>query len=183
MEVPANYKLLFTEDQVHARTRELAVQISAWAATAEQATGREVLAVAVLRGAVFFFADILRYLTCSMEVGFCRASSYLVDAHKQGGKGVTLSSEQPDVRGRAILVVDDICDTGATLAKLRDEFRQRGAEDIRAVVMVNRKTAPKPVMPDWFAFEHEGDEWLVGYGLDDCNRNANLRDVYIIKDL
>ncbi|MCB0324883.1 MAG: hypothetical protein KDD69_14975 [Bdellovibrionales bacterium] len=174
------YRELYSEEQIARRIRELAVEIEPWARDAAERSGHQVLAVCVLNGALFFFADLLRALRVSMEPACCRASSYTIETNQQAAHGVKISVANVAAAGRAILIVDDICDTGATLAKLQSVFEELGAVEVRSAVVVRRKCASNSFMPSWTAFEYEGDEWFVGYGMDNRGFDRNLPGISLL---
>lgn len=178
--IPGNYIEVLAADQLKERIKAVAQEITLWAKEAEDRTGEQVLAVGILRGGVFFFADLLRAISISMEVSFCRASSYLTDKNAQGKEGVVVSANQANPKDRAVLLVDDICDTGATLSVLEKKFYEQGARIVQAAVMIERKVKSPLYCPRWRALEYLGDEWLVGCGLEDRNHYSNLPSVYRI---
>ena len=80
--------------------------------------------------------------------------------------------------GRAILMIDDICDSGSTLAKLEHVFLDLGASVVNSVVLIHRLCAAPKFKPTWSGFEYQGDAWFVGYGMEDKNKYANLPAIY-----
>jgi hypoxanthine phosphoribosyltransferase len=155
------------------------MEIGDWAKEVYQEKDQPLLAVCVLRGAVLFFSDLIRAIPLSVEPAFCRTWSYSSKENAQM-RGVRVSVESVEAAGRSILIVDDICDTGATLKKLHQVFTNLGAAEVRTAVMIHRLIDNAPYNPDWSGFRYEGSEWFVGYGMEDCNRLQNLSDVYTI---
>jgi hypoxanthine phosphoribosyltransferase len=94
---------------------------------------------------------------------------------------VKIHSEGLAVKGRVVLVVDDLCDTGRTLEALEKELLERGAREVRSVVLIRRLLNKPTFVPCWVGFEYSGLEWFVGYGMDDGERWRNLPGVYIIR--
>lgn len=176
--VPGKLQLVYSEEQIQTRIAELSADIGGWADVVMAKTKVQPLAVCVLRGAVLFFSDLLRAVPVSIEPTFCRASSYSVETNEQGREGVRVSVEEVEAEGRAILMVDDICDTGATLFTLEKVFYELGATEVQSAVLIHRQIPHSKYRPTWSAFEYTGDEWFVGYGLDDQNWHRNLPDVY-----
>lgn len=125
-----------------------------------------------------FFGDLLRAVTVSLEPAFCSASSYSTSTNKQAAKGVQVSVEGIKAEGRAILIVDDICDTGSTLRTLDRVFLELGAAEVASVVMIHRTVPGSQYQPRWSGFNYRGDEWFVGFGLDDLGWHRNLPGVY-----
>jgi len=160
-------RILFREDEIRAGIERLAQEITRCYA------GRPLTVVAVLKGSILFTADLVRRLPLPLEMAFVSASSY--------GQGtapaelrVSLLPSDGEICGRDVLLVDDILDTGRTLARLVAELRGRGARDVRTCVFLD-KPARRSVdlRPDWRCFEVE-DAFVVGYGLDLAGRYRNL---------
>ena len=177
--IPENYKLAFPYDQIQKRLTELGREITDWAEKAQDRTGRPVLGVCILRGGAPFFCDLVRRIPLSIETNYCRTWSYSSGTNIQQ-KGIRISVEEVVAEGRAILLVDDICDTGATLLKLNNVLLQLGAVEVRTAVLVHRIMGRSKYAPSWEAFSHRGDEWFVGYGMEDRNQFSNLPEVYTI---
>ena len=142
---------------------------------ADAYAGREPVLVAVMKGCVLFLADLVRAWPEPMVIEFVMAESY-----RGTEPGKVCLSVPPDladrVAGRAVLVVDDIFDTGATLDAVCRSVERLGADEIRTVVLLRKRrpqAAPPPRRPDWVGFDVE-DRFVVGYGLDHDGRFRNL---------
>ena len=179
-DVPADFTRVFTSAQIEERTRELGREVGQWAAEALGRDGRDILAVPVLRGAIFFFADFVREVSASVEIAPIRAWGYDPARNEMLGT-LEVNLEGVDPRNRSILLVDDICDSGRTLHALKEAFLAAGAADVRSVVLIRRLGIDSPHVPDWVGFPYPGDDWFVGYGMDDRERWRNLPDIYVIK--
>lgn len=177
--LPSHYVPLLTPEAMERRVREIAAEITPWAESVQQTTGQQVLALCVLRGGAIFYTDLIRALPVSVEQAFCKAKSYQDNA--QSERGVHLNIYDAPVKDRTILLVDDICDTGATLSALKKELIKRGAVDVKEATLVYRKIPNSSYRPVWAGVTFEGPEWLVGSGLDDCNTNSNLPGVYLME--
>lgn len=180
MKVPANYHLEYSVEDIQKSLKVLSSEISPWAEGVYQSTGQQVLAVCILRGAVLFFADLLRSIEVTIEPTFCRTWSYSSSNNEQQ-KGVRVSVEDVVAEGRSILMVDDICDTGSTLYKMQQVFKDLGAKEVKSCVLIHRLVSNAKFSPDWAAFRHKGDQWFVGYGMEDKNHYSNLSAVYSMK--
>ena len=177
--IPEKYLLAFNREQIDKRLKELGAEITQWAIKAEARTGQPVLGVCILRGGAPFFCDLVRQVPVSIEMNYCRTWSYSSASNTQQ-KGIRISVEEVVAEGRAILLVDDICDTGATLLKLNNVLLQLGAVEVKTAVLVHRMMSASKYAPSWEAFSFKGDEWFVGYGMEDCNQYSNLPEVYTI---
>jgi len=178
-ELPDNYKLIFSKDQLAARVSELAKEISAWAGNLP--AGEQVLAVCILRGGVYFFADLVRNMTVSVEHAFCRSWGYSAETNSANFDNGRLDFMGLNAKGRKILLIDDICDTGTTFKRIREHFLKEGALDCKTIALIHREIPNQVCQPDWLGFKFAGEEWLVGQGLDDRDTNSNLPDIYCIK--
>lgn len=179
MELPPKYKPLYSSSEIEQRLARLGPEIGIWVSEVTANTKQQVLAVCILRGGAFFFTDLLRQIPVSIEPTFCRTWSYSSKSNEQAS-GVRVSVDEVVAEGRAILMVDDICDTGSTLAKLEKVFLDLGASAVKSVVLVHRIVSQPKFKPSWSAFEFDSADWLVGYGMEDCNYYSNLPGVYRI---
>jgi len=178
-QLPANFQLLYGEQQIAEAVRGLGRQTSAWAAEVWRQSHTHILAIPILRGAIFFFADLVRQIEHSVEIAPARAWAYEKNLNPQ--PVIKLNLEAIPARGRAVLLVDDICDSGRTLHALKNAVLEAGALVVKSVVLVKRMSAGETFEPDWAAFKYPGAEWLVGYGMDDGDRWRNLPAIYVIK--
>ena len=177
-EVPSNYRLAYSSSQISTKVTALGREIGVWVEETTKRSKQDVLAVCILRGGAFFFTDLLRAIPRSVEPTFCRTWSYSSATNNQSSQGVRVAVDEVVAEGRAILMVDDICDTGATLAKLERVFRDLGASDVKSAVLIRRVLPEQCMVPSWSAFEAEGNDWFVGYGMEDKNRFSNIPAVY-----
>jgi hypoxanthine phosphoribosyltransferase len=140
--------------------------------------GREMVVVSLLTGTVMFLADLLRNLSLPLRLDFIGVSSY--GAGTESGELVFTKELRLNVRGRDVLLVDDILDTGKTLYHVRNKLRALKPRRIKTCVLLN-KTARRvePVEADYVGFEIP-DFFVVGYGLDFAERYRNLPFVGIL---
>lgn len=134
--------------------------------------------VGVLKGSTMFLADLIRAMDIDVVVDFMSISSY-----SQSGVVRIVKDLDEDVRGRDVVVVEDIVDTGLTLNYLRKTLTQREPDSLRAVTLLD-KTARRiiPVPLEFSAFEIP-DVFVVGYGLDFQGLYRNVADILAIRDL
>jgi hypoxanthine phosphoribosyltransferase len=178
--IPSHFTMIFSAEQIAQRTQELGRAISPWAADVSRTTGQDVVAVAVLRGGIFFFADLVRAISTSVEVAPVKTVGYDPKSN-QGLDTVSVIADSLEVKGRHILLVDDICDSGRTFERLVPLLLDRGAVEVRSTVLVRKILPHKTFLPDWVGFEFTGEDWLVGFGMDDKERWRNLPAVYGMK--
>ena len=156
------------------RVEELARRIS------RDYRGRELLLVGILKGSFVFLADLMRRLEVPSRVDFVRLASY--GSSQLPGQVRLLKDLELEVRGQDVLVVEDIVDTGHTLAFLLEELRRRGAGSVRVCVLVDKRARRQvPLHPDYVGFSLEEDAFLVGYGLDFDERYRWLNGIYALE--
>ena len=136
--------------------------------------------IGVLTGCVIFLADLIRELRRPVRIAFVQASSYRGSATRPGELTLDLDG-LPDLAGSQILLLDDIFDTGRTLAALSSRLQQQRPRSIRTAVLL-WKTARREVelSPDYWAFQIP-DEFVVGYGLDYDGQYRSLRDIVVLE--
>lgn len=153
--------VLFSEDQIAERLKGLAAEIAAWAP-------KRLLVVPVLKGSFIFAADLLRamhHAGLSPEVDFMILSSYRA-AMKSSGKVEVLRDIDSEIQGRDVLLVDDILESGRTLAYAKDLLAARGAGTVRSAVLLYKPGhLAASIKADHCAFECP-DLFVVGYGMD-----------------
>jgi hypoxanthine phosphoribosyltransferase len=167
-------KPLFPEDVIRRRVAELAGRISS------DYAGREVLLVGVLKGAFIFLADLSRRLTIPRRVDFIAVASY--------GDGTTPSVAvrlvldlRADIAGKDVIIVEDIVDTGGTLAYLQDMLKARRPRSLRTCAFLRKvKDREREPEVDYLGFEIE-DDWVVGYGLDYADEYRTLPYIGVIE--
>jgi hypoxanthine phosphoribosyltransferase len=156
---------LIAEARLRARVAALGRRI------ARDYRGRELLVLCVLRGAFVFAADLVRHIESPLTVSFARASSY-------GGATVSRGRVRlqvpPDVRGRHVLVVEDIVDTGRTLRALRRAVASRRAASVRVCALLDKPSRREVEVDVEYVGFRIGNRFVVGYGLDHGGKYRNL---------
>jgi hypoxanthine phosphoribosyltransferase len=159
-------KPLLSEAAIAARVAELAAEIS------RDYDGKSLHIIGVLKGAFIFLADLTRQLRIPHHVHFVSVASY-GEATVSSGVRLLLDVDE-DLQDRHVLLVDDILDTGATLAYLMEMFAARDPASLKSCVMVRKsKDQTAPALVDYVGFRIP-DEWVVGYGLDYADRFRTL---------
>lgn len=156
--MPAGIRELIPEDRIRSRVMELAQQIDE-----DYADAGEILLLGVLRGSYIFVADLSRALSIDRRVDFIALSSYERDARQAGVR--LIMDARVSIEGRHIVLVEDILDTGRTLAYLLELLAARKPASIRSCVLVRKPTQETQVKADYVGFDIP-DDWVVGYGLD-----------------
>lgn len=153
-------RVLIPETDVQRRVAELAGQISS-----DYATAGEVVLIGVLKGAFVFLADLSRRLTIPRTIEFMALASYGAGGTRGGAVRLLMDLREP-IEGRHVLVVEDIVDTGRTLAYLIELLETREPASIRTCALVRKRDRHEvDVRVDYLGFDIP-DVWVVGYGLD-----------------
>ncbi len=159
-------KILLSEDEVRGGVLRMAEAIARYYAD------RPLTILAIMTGSVVLLADLIRRLDMPLRVGVLQASSYRRGTER--GELFINSDLMPDVSHREVLLVDDIFDTGHTLATVTNLVRKMGAGSVRTAVLLRKIGRQEvPNVPDFAAFEIP-DEFVVGYGLDYRDEYRNL---------
>ena len=160
-------KVLFTSDQIQARIDEIARQID------EDYAGREVLLVGVLNGAVMVMSDLQRAMRSHVEMDWMAVSSY-GSGTKSSGVVRILKDLNTDIEGRHVLVVEDIIDTGLTLAYLMQNLQSRRPASLEIMTAFRKPDAAKNAVDVAYVGFDIPTEFVVGYGLDYAERYRHL---------
>jgi hypoxanthine phosphoribosyltransferase len=164
-------ELLISSNTIQSRIRELALQISS------DYSGKELVVIGVLNGAVFFFTDIVREMTIPVKIDFIRAASYGSESVSCGDIRLTKTVEIP-VKDKHLLLIEDIVDTGLTLFKIMDIIREQGPESVKICTLIDKEERrEKTISVDYCGFKVK-EGFLVGYGLDYNEQYRCLRDIY-----
>ncbi|MCA9139353.1 MAG: hypoxanthine phosphoribosyltransferase [Planctomycetales bacterium] len=160
-------RILLDEDQLQAGVERLATEIDRF-----YGSKRPLTVIAVMTGSLVLFADLIRRLSMPQRVGVIQASSYR--GGTESGELAVNSNMLIDVKGRDVLLVDDIFDTGRTLDHLTGLIRGLGAKSTKTAVLLHKhRQHAVSLRPDFVGFEIP-DEFVVGYGLDYMDMYRNL---------
>lgn len=172
----SNLDVLFSEVQIQARIDELGEQIT------HDYVAKDLVLVSVLKGSCVFLADLMRAIDLSLTIDFMSVSSYK-DGTKSTGDVEILKDLSNSIRGKDVLVVEDIVDTGLTLSRLIEILGSRGARSIRLASFLDK---PEPRIKKELKIDYTGfvvpNKFVVGYGLDAAGRYRNLPFIAIVKD-
>lgn len=168
-------EILFSKADIEKRVRELADEIS------RDYQGRELIVIGVLKGAFIFMADLIRFLGIPCIVDFVRLASY-GSGSASSGKVIVTKDIETSIKGRDVLIVEDIVDTGVTLSHLANWLRERGPQSLRICAFIDKKKRRTvPFEADYVGFTID-DGFVVGYGLDFDEKARSLPDIYVITE-
>ena len=166
-------RILLTEEQIQQKVAEIGKRIT------EEYRDKNPIFVGVLKGCFIFMADLMRTVEIPCSMDFMAVSSYS-GATSTGAVKINKDLSE-DIAGRHVILVEDILDTGRTLQRLVDYYRELGAEDVRICVMLDKPEAHRvPIQAEYVGAE-VGDAFIVGYGLDYAQRYRNLPYIGILK--
>ena len=166
--------VLFTEEQIQGRLRELAAEIQA------DYKGEDLLIVGILRGAVMVMADLARSFSRHLEMDWMAVSSY-GSGTKSSGVVRILKDLDTDISGRHVVIVDEIIDTGLTLSWLTSNLTSRNPASVEICTLLRKPDAVKVEVPVKYVGFDIPNEFVVGYGLDYAERYRDLPYIATLK--
>ncbi len=164
---------LVTEEQIAAKIAELAAAIDA------DYAGKDLLLVAVLKGAFVYMSDLVRALSGQVTVDFMAVSSYGAGTRSSGVVKINKDLDT-DITGRHVLIVEDIIDSGLTLSWLLENLRSRGVASIEVAALLRKPDAAKVQVPVKYLGFDIPNAFVVGYGLDYAEKYRNLRSIAVL---
>jgi hypoxanthine phosphoribosyltransferase len=168
-------EILIDEDALSSRVAELGAEVSA------DYQGRDLLLIGVLKGAVFFMADLMRHVTVPCEVDFMAISSY-GDSTDSSGIVRILKDLDINIEGRDVLVVEDIIDSGLTLSYLMRNLESREPASLEVCALMTKPARREIDVPVRYIGFEIPNRFVVGYGLDFGERYRNLPYVAVLSD-
>jgi hypoxanthine phosphoribosyltransferase len=166
-------KPLFTSEEIQRKIHELGSRISS------DYADKDLLVIGVLKGAIFFMSDLLRSLRISVRMDFIHCTS-----SSSKGKGVDpvriICDSKEDIRGKHVLLIEDIVDSGVTLRRLREMLESRGPASFKVCVLLDKTDRRQTdVLVDYTGFRIP-NKYVVGYGLDYQDRYRNLPYIAVL---
>jgi hypoxanthine phosphoribosyltransferase len=171
-----NLDILYTAEEIEARVAELGKQI-----TADYA-GKDLVLIGVLKGSVIFLSDLMREIDLKLSIDFMAVSSYKDGTVSSGDVEILKDLTNP-IRGKDVIVCEDIIDTGLTLFRLTEILGSRGANSLKIATLLDK---PEPRIKKDLKIDYTGfqipNKFVVGYGLDAANRYRNLPFIGVVKN-
>ena len=159
--------LLFTQEQIEQRAKEIAAQID------KDFEGEEVILLGTLKGSVLWFTDLMKYMKTDAKIDFISASSYGANTSSSGVVKISFDP-QINMYNKNVIIVEDIVDTGRTLAYIMPKLMERGPKCVKLCTMLNKSARrTDDVEADYIGFEVD-DLFVIGYGLDFDQRFRGL---------
>ncbi|MCU1350014.1 MAG: hpt [Acidobacteria bacterium] len=166
---------LISRTQIDERVAEMGRQISA------DFAGDELIALCVLKGAVFFLTDLVRAMSIDVALDFIQVSSYGNQKYSSGVVTI-LKEPQLDMHGKAVLIVEDIIDSGLSMREVHRYIESRGAAKVKTATFLDKPKARKvDFSADYVGFSID-PQFVIGYGLDFAEKYRNIPEVQVLSD-
>ena len=166
--------VLITEEEIDRRVRELAAQIS------KDYEGRKIRMVGILKGASFFMCELAKRITVPVSIDFMQVSSYGGATESTGTVRIRKDLDE-SIEGLDVIIVEDIVDSGRTLAFLGDFLKSKGAKSIRYCTLLDKpERRVVDLKADYAGFEIP-DQFVVGYGMDSDQEYRNLPYIGVVE--
>jgi hypoxanthine phosphoribosyltransferase len=168
-------KTLISRSQIAQRVEEMGRQIT------DDFAGQPLIALCVLKGAMFFCSDLMRHIKLDVSLDFIQVSSYGNEKYSSGVVTV-LKEPQLDMTGRPVLIVEDIVDSGLSMREVFRYIEGRGASVVKTATFLDKPKARKvDFKADYVGFAID-PQFVIGYGLDYAERYRNLPDIDVLTD-
>lgn len=168
-------KVLITQEEILKKAEGIGKKVT------EEFKGESLVVVGILRGAVPWLADVIKYIDLDMEVDFMACSSYGSEKMTSGQVKITKDLDS-DIDGKSVLIVEDIVDSGTTLEYLKKYFANRNAKRVKICALLDKPAGRKvDIDADYVGFEVD-DVFLVGYGLDYAQKYRQLPYVSYLEE-
>jgi hypoxanthine phosphoribosyltransferase len=161
-------KPLFISAEIQSRLKEVSFEITG------DYQDKTPIVLGVLNGCFMFYSDLLKELDFQLEVDFCKIKSY-----RDNGRGrIQFEKEwSSNIEGRDVLIVEDIVDSGETMKFLLSELQRQSPKSVKICTLLHRVTSTISV--DYSLFDLQKDDFVYGYGMDECERKRNLSSIFI----
>ena len=171
--INTNYKEYISEEKIQLRLKELGKEIE------ETYKNEKPILIGVLNGGFIFLADFIRYINTDCEIDFIRISSY-GDEKESSGHIKVLKPLSADIKGRHVIVVEDIVDSGLSVQFLLKMLSAFEPKSLKVATLLWKKSRTKIDIPLKFVGFDIEDKFVIGYGLDDEQIKRNLRSIYVV---
>jgi hypoxanthine phosphoribosyltransferase len=175
-------RILISEEELDAIVTRLADQINRDYAPSPNAIHPcKLIVVAVMKGSVFFYTDLIKKLNVPVELDFVKVSSYYAGTVSSGQLKIHLDLKRDDYENIDILLVEDIVDSGRTLSSLTENLRGRGAHSVRTATLLDKPSRREVDYKADYIGAEIPDEFVVGYGLDFDEKYRDLPYIGVLK--
>ncbi|RYD79368.1 MAG: hypoxanthine phosphoribosyltransferase [Sphingobacteriales bacterium] len=171
--IDKEFEKFISAGEIQQRIKQIATQMNT------ELAGKNPVFLCVLNGAFFFASDLLKEIEFPCEISFVKVSSY--SGMQSTGQAKTLLGLDENLRGRNVVVLEDIVDTGFTMTKLIEMLLEVGAESVKVATLILKPTALKHKVDLHYTGFEVADDFLVGYGLDYNKQGRNYKHIYKLK--
>ena len=167
---------LFSKSEIERRVAEMGAEIT------RDLAGSELIALCVLKGAMFFCSDLMRHIAFDVALDFIQVSSY-GDQKTSSGVVTLLKEPQLDMHGKSVLIVEDIIDSGLSMNEVFRYIKlDKGAREVRTATFLDKPTARRvPFKADYVGFSID-PKFVIGYGLDYAEKYRNIPDIQVLSE-
>jgi hypoxanthine phosphoribosyltransferase len=167
---------LFSKSDIEKRVAEMGAEIT------RDLAGSELIALCVLKGAMFFCSDLMRHIAFDVALDFIQVSSY-GDQKTSSGVVTLMKEPQLDMHGKSVLIVEDIIDSGLSMNEVFRYIKlDRGAREVRTATFLDKPSARKiPFKADYVGFSID-PKFVIGYGLDYAEKYRNVPDIQVLSE-
>ena len=169
-----NLEVLYTQEEINKREDEVAKELN------EEYKGKEIVAVCILNGAVFFAVYIMKRIDAILEFDKIQVSSYSVT--KKTGKVILKKDIEADIKGKDVLILEDIIDTGKTLKFVKEHLEAKGPKSVKICTLVDKRYRRQENLESDFNCFTIKDEFVVGYGFDLDGVGRNIPYIGFLKN-
>ena len=167
-----NYRILLSQETIEKRVKELGAEIT------RDYKDKKPVVICMLKGAVYFFADLTKNIKLPLMLDFARLSSYRNGT--TSGQMELIYDITAKIEGRDVIIVEDIVDSGMTLSYIKSELQHRGASSVRIATLLDKPARRRVDLKVEYSCFEIPDAFVVGYGLDYDEKYRNLPDVGIL---
>ena len=167
-------KILLSEAEIQARVKELAAKLS------DDYQGKNPIMIAVLRGAILFFSDLVREMDIHVELNFLAISSYGSGTESTGDVRIQYDMQE-SIKDRHVIVVEDIIDSGHTITHLKEILEARHPASISVVALLDKPSRREVAAEGEYVGFTVPNEFVVGYGLDYAGKYRNIKYIGVLK--
>jgi len=168
------FRIYLTHEEIQQRIKQLGMELS------REFKDKKPIFIGVLNGAYIFLADLMRYVTIPCEVDFLKLSSY-GDEKVSSGQVQDLKEIDADIKGRHIILVEDIIDTGLSMKYLVDKVKRKEPASLSVITLLHKAEATQhDVQIDYTGFKIP-NHFVLGYGLDFAQEGRNLAQIYMLE--
>lgn len=171
-----NLQLLYSKDRIAQEVQRLGDEIS------RDYEGAEILLVCVLKGSFLFFADLARAISVPVVIDFVRLASYGSETQSSGLVEIRKDLEMP-IKGRDVIIVEDIIDSGYTLEALYSRLIRREPRSLKICTLIDKSARRKVSIQADYSGISMDDGFIIGYGLDYDEKYRNLPDIHLVQGL